>query len=293
MIGRITHQTIQRSTLRNLQTNLSAMAGLQAQMSSGKKIQVPSDDPAVAGSVMHLRATQRQLDQYSRNATDGDSWLTTVDSALAGSLTSLRRVRDLVVQSGNGGLGPTSREAIAAELEGLRDDLTSQANTTYLGRTVFAGTSGAGVAFDDTYAWNGSTTATVERQIGPSTVVRVDADGAQVYGEGAGSVFALVDDLAADLRAGVDVTDRLDAIDDRMDAMLTATASTGSRQRVLQSVATELTGQALTVKSQLAGAEDIDLAEVIMNLKLQEVAYQGALGAGARVLQPSLLDFLR
>lgn len=293
MIGRITHQTIQRSTLRNLQTNLGAMANLQAQMSSGKKIQVPSDDPAVAGSVMHLRSTQRQLDQYSRNATDGDSWLTTVDSALSSSLTSLRRVRDLVVQSGNGGLGQSSRDALATELEGLRDDLMSQANTTYLGRTVFAGTSGAGVAFDDAYTWNGSATASVERQIGPTTTVRVDADGAQVYGEGAGSVFALVDELAADLRAGVDVTDRLDAIDDRMDAMLTATASTGSRQRVLQSVATELTGQALTVKSQLAGAEDIDLAEVIMNLKLQEVAYQGALGAGARVLQPSLMDFLR
>ena len=293
MIGRITHQTIQLSTLRNLQTNLDAMARLQGQMSSGKKIQVPSDDPAVTGSLMHLRSTQRQLDQYSRNAADGDSWLTTVDSALSSSLASMRRVRDLVVQSGNGGLGPSSREALAAELDGLRDDLLSQANTTYLGRTVFAGTSGAGVAFDAAYAWSGSPTATVERQIGPSTTVRVDADGAQVYGQGADSVFALVDRLAADLRAGIDVTDRLDAIDARMDAMLTSIASTGSRQRVLQSVAAELTGQALTVKTQVAGAEDIDLAEVIMNLQLQEVAYQGALGAGARVLQPSLLDFLR
>ncbi len=293
MVERVTHQSIQRSTLRNLQTNLDAMARLQGQMSSGKKIQVPSDDPAVTGSVMHLRSTQRQIDQYSRNANDGDSWLTTVDAALGSSLTALRRVRDLVVQSGNGGLGPSSREALAAELEGLRDDLVSQANTTYLGRTVFAGTSGAGVAFDATYAWSGSSTATVERQIGPTTTVRVDANGAQVYGEGAGSVFALVDRLAADLRAGIDVTDRLDAIDERMDAMLTSVASTGSRQRVLQSVATELTSQALTVKTQLTGAEDIDLAEVIMNLQLQEVAYQGALGAGARVLQPSLMDFLR
>lgn len=296
MLGRVTHQTIQHSTLRNLQTNLTAMARLQSQMSSGKKIQVPSDDPAGAGQVMHLRATQRQLAQYARNAADGDSWLTTVDSALGAALDTIRRARALVVQSGDGGLGPASREALAVEITELRNDLLAQANTRYQGRTVFAGTSDAGVAFGDDpvpYTWTGSADAAVERRVGGSTSIRVDADGAQVFGEGDDSVFALLDTIAAELRAGVDVTARLDAMDDRTQAVLTVAATTGSRQRVLQSISAQLSSQTLTVKSQLSGIEDIDLAEVIMNLQLQEVAYQGALSAGARVLQPSLLDFLR
>lgn len=293
MIERVTHQTIQRSTLRNLQTNLSAMAALQAQMSSGKKIQRPSDDPAATGQAMHLRATSRQVAQYSRNATDGDSWLSTVDGALVGSVATLRKVRDLVVSSGDGGYGQSSLEALAVEVEELKGDLLARANTQYQGRTVFAGTSDAGVAFDpDTYQWLG-TGAPVERRIGAATSIRVDADGSAAFGEGAQSVFQLLDDIVADLRGGTAATDRLDAIDDRMDAMLTVAASNGSRQRVLQAALSDLSTQALTVKTQLSAVEDIDLAEVIMELQMQEVAYQGALGAGARVLQPSLLDFLR
>lgn len=293
MIDRVTSLTIQRSTLANLQNNLTSMARLQAQMSSGKKLQRPSDDPAVAGEAMHLRATGRQLSQYTRNAADGDSWLATVDSALIASLATMRRVRELVITSGDGGLGPASREALAVEVTELRGDLLSQANSRYQGRTVFAGTSDAGVAFDAAYTWTGSPGAGVERRIGATTTIRVDTDGSAVFGEGAGSVFALLDGIATDLHANQNVTDRLDAIDARMEALLSAAASNGSRQRVLQSVGTALSTQALTVKTQLQAAEDIDLAEVIMDLQLQEVAYQGALGAGARVLQPSLLDFLR
>lgn len=298
MISRVTHQTVQRSTLRNLQTNLNQMARLQGMMSSGTKIQVPSDDPAAAGQSMHLRATERQLTQYTRNAQDGDAWLTTIDSALTSSLSTLRRARNLVVQSGDGGMGPASLEAIAVEIDELKGDLLSQANTRYQGRTVFAGTSDAGVAFtyDEVtgdYAWTGSAAATVERRVGATTTLRVDSDGSAVYGDTADNVFALLDGIVADLRAGVDVTDRLDAIDDRMQKMLTAAASNGSRQSALASVKTDLTSQTLTVKSQRSDVEDIDLAEVIMNLQMQEVAYQGALSAGARVLQPSLLDFLQ
>ena len=98
---RVTNETIQRSTLRNLQTNLSAMSTLQAEMSSGKRIQVPSDDPSGTGQSLSLRAMASQLSQYQRNGQDGDSWLTTVDTALTTALGYLRNARDLVVQSGD------------------------------------------------------------------------------------------------------------------------------------------------------------------------------------------------
>jgi flagellar hook-associated protein 3 FlgL len=294
MIARVTHQTVQRQTLANLQGNLSAMAALQGQMSSGKKINVPSDDPAGASDMLRLRGDQRAVTQHARNASDGDSWLTTVDSALVSSLAALRRARDLTLQGGNGGLGPTSREALAAELEGVRGTLLDQANATYVGRSVFAGTSDAGKAFADDYTFTGSPTALpVERRIGANTTVRVDADGAKVFGTGDESVFALLDKVALALRDGTDPTVHLTAIDTRMEAMLTEVASVGARHAQVISATSALKSQELTVKSQLSGIEDIDLAEVILELQMQEVAYQGALGAASKVLQPSLLDFLR
>jgi flagellar hook-associated protein 3 FlgL len=306
MLQRVTHETIQRSTLRNLQTNMSALASLQGQMSSGKKIQVPSDDPSGTGQVLSLRATTSQLAQYQRNGQDGDSWLTTVDTALTTALGYLRNARDLVVQSGDAGLGQTSRNALADNIDGLKAGLLSQANARYQGRNVFAGTSDATGAFTvdtsgatPTYTWTGSATATVDRKVGPSTTVRVDTDGSQAFGwtdpsSGTQSTaFALLDKISTGLRNGTDVTGTLNDIDSVMQNVLTAAASNGSRQKVLESTGSDVTAQQLTVKGQLTGVEDVDMAEVIMNLQMQEVTYQGALAAGAKVLQPTLLDFLR
>ncbi|WP_315969755.1 flagellar hook-associated protein FlgL [Cellulomonas timonensis] len=297
----MTHQSVQRSTLANLQLNLSTMADLQAKMSSGKKINVPSDDPAGASDMLRLRGEQRTQAQYQRNAGDGNSWLTTIDSALQTTSTTIRRVRDLVIQSGSGAAGTPSREAIAVEIEGLRDELLQQANTTYLGRTVFAGTSNAGAAFTvdsttdpATYTFTGAASATVERQVADATTVRVDADGAKVYGDGADSVFALLDSIAATLRTpGADAATQLAALDTRFETVLTELAGVGARQTRIVNAQASLVDSALTTKTQLSAIEDIDLAEIILELGMQETAYQGALGAAAKVLQPSLMDYLR
>ena len=294
MLGRVTQQTVQASSLRNLQSNLSRMATLQAQMSSGTKLSLPSDDPAATSDVMRLNASSRQLDQYSRNASDGTSWLTTIDTALSSTTTALQRVRDLTVQGGNGAYGTTSRQALATEITGIRQELLKQANTTFLGRTVFAGTSNAGAAFDPTtYAFNGTPGSSVQRQVGADTAVRVDSDGSTVFGQGSSSVFALLDTISATLNAGGDPTSSLTALDGHLQAVTTEAASIGSRQRVLDASTADLTSASQTVKTQTSGLQDIDLAEVIMQLKSQEVAYQGALGATGRVLQPTLMDFLK
>jgi flagellar hook-associated protein 3 FlgL len=128
--------------------------------------------------------------------------------------------------------------------------------------------------------------------------VRVDTDGSQAFGwtdsNGTQStVFALMDTIATGLRTGSDVTGTLADIDTAMQGMLTAAASNGSRQKVLENTLSDVSSQQLTVKGQLSGVEDIDMASVVMDLQMQQVTYQGALSAGARVLQPSLMDFLK
>ncbi|HEY0118562.1 MAG TPA: flagellar hook-associated protein FlgL [Cellulomonas sp.] len=313
MLQRVTNETMQRSTLRNFQTNLSAMATLQAQLSSGKKIQVPSDDPSATGQDLALRATQSQLGQYTRNAQDGDSWLTMVDTALTSSLGYLRNARDLVVQSGDAGLGQDSRDALADNIDALKEALLQQANTRYQGRTVFAGTSDAGAAFteDDSgatpaYTWTGVPGATVDRRIGAESTVRVDTDGSQAFGlqqtttnpDGTttttqSTVFALLDQISAGLRAGHAVTSSLNDIDASMQNLLTAASSNGGRQKVVENTLSEISSQTLTVQGQRSNVEDIDLASTIMNLQMQQVTYQASLSAGSHVLQPSLLEFLQ
>ncbi|MDT0165156.1 flagellin [Actinotalea sp. AC32] len=299
MINRVTHQTVQRSTLANLQLNLDRMSGLQGSLSSGKLITKPSDDPSGTAKAMQFRAEQRAAEQAARNAADGSSWLTTADTALQTSLAGLRRARDLTVQGASTGvLNPTAREALALEVEGLRDALLSQANTSYIGRSVFAGTSDADTAFTGPtgtppYTWTGTAGATVERRLAPDTTVRVDVDGRAAFGEGDDSVFAVLDRIATDLRAGADVNPRLNEIDTRMTAMLGEIAGVGSRQNQVLSAQDRIEKTLVDLKGSIAAVEDIDLAATLVDLQAQEVSYQAALGAASRVLQPSLLDFLR
>lgn len=293
MIPRVTHQSVQRSTLAGLQSNLAAMAAVQARLSSGKAVGVASDDPLVAADVLRLKADLRATAQHQRNADDADAWLTTVDSALQGSLTVLRRVRDLTVQSGSGALGQTSRDALATEIEQARDALLELANTRLLGRSVFAGTSDAAAAFDGTTYDHAGGGGTVDRRLGSTTTVRVDGDGAAAFGTGAGSVFALLDTIVADLRSGADASVHLDALDGRTNAVLTELATVGARQSQVHAAQERLLTQETTTTARVSGLEDIDLARTIMELQLQEVAYQAALGAAAKTLQPTLLDFLR
>ncbi|NLE70607.1 MAG: flagellar hook-associated protein 3 [Actinomycetales bacterium] len=301
MISRVTHQTVQRSTLANLQVNLSRIADLQGRLSGGKVITKPSDDPAGTASALRLRGDLRVTQQYQRNADDGVGWLTTVDASLQASVTALRQVRNLVVQGAStGASGPVPRAAIAAELEGLRDALLEQANSTYLGRPVFAGTTSAGHAYEvtpgdpPTYEWLGHEAGSVQRRVGPATTVRADSDGRLAFGDGDDSVFALIDRIVAELRAeDGEVGHFLADIDVRMEKMLAELADVGARYKQLTAAQVATEEAMVGLKGQIAAIEDIDLAEALVELQSQEVAYQAALGATARVLQPSLLDFIR
>lgn len=302
MISRVTHQSASRSVLANMQQNLADMARIQEQASSGKLISRTSDDPARASDSLSLRREKAQTAQYERNAEDGLSWLNVIDSSMSTTTSLLRRARDLVVQASNTGtMNQQAREAVAVELDGIKASLFDEANTTYLGRNVYAGTSGAATAFDSTtYAFNGVAGSSVERRIADDVTVRVDSDGSSVFGtdladpDGADfSVFQLFDDLSATIRGGGDPQNGLNQLDTRINNVLTQQATIGARTNQIERAVSSLNYKVSSLKDDISGIEDIDLAATLMELQLQETAYQSSLNAAARVLQPSLLDYLR
>ncbi|MET0715457.1 MAG: flagellar hook-associated protein FlgL [Mycetocola sp.] len=290
----MTSQTIMRSAHSNLQSTMSELAKLQEQASSRKLISRPSDDPTGTANALTIRAEQRANEQYGRNISDGDAWLNTVDSALSNASVLMNKIRDLTVKGANDGvLSPSAKEAIAVELEGLQSELLSQANATYLGRSVFAGNSDAGEAFTSTFAYTGAPGSSVERRVGPGTTVRVDADGAAVFGVGTNSVFALVSTIVSDLRSGTDIGGHLASIDGHQEALLGRHATVGARHAEIQRAMEVNVEKSVSLEGQRAEVEDIDLTKTILRLQMQEVAYQSALAVTARVLQPTLMDFLR
>ena len=316
MLTRVTSQMMMGSAQRNLQSSQSLLAQRQDQASTLKAISRPSDDPIGTASSMQVRAQAAAADQYSRNIDDGTNWLNTIDSTLSSTSNMMNQVRDLTVQGGNGSLNQAAKDALATQIEGLKSDLLNLANTKLQGRNVFAGNSDASSAVTDTlvladpnvsgsvdthtYSFGAATTGSVERRVAPGTTVRVDSDGASIFGDdnssapGASpSVFKLLDNITATLRHGGDPSSQLNTIDDRMKAMTTAHTEMGTRQaRILSAKDSNLALQN-SLEAQRSGIEDLDLGKSVLNLQMQQVNYQAALAVTAKVLPQTLMDFLR
>ncbi|MCU1485348.1 MAG: flgL [Actinomycetia bacterium] len=292
---RVTQRTMSSKVGKNLQKNSAAMARLQEQLSSGRLISKPSDSPTGTVSALRLRSDIRRADQYKRNADDGIGWLGTADNTLTDMLDTVRRVRDLTLQAANASADSTARMALASEVGQLRDHALALANTTYLGQPLFGGTSSATTAYatDGTYQGN---TGTIERTVGDGVSVQVNLPGQTVFGPAGSDLFRVLSDIQTQISNGN--TDQLLNVDlgDLDKAFLRVQdnlALVGARYHQVEAMSARAESVQLDATNQLASVESIDLPKTVMDLQLQEVAYQAALGAASRVLQPSLVDFLR
>ncbi len=294
-VGRVTQRMMTQGSLANLQLSLGRLARVQEQLSTGRVINRPSDNPTGTTASMRLRSSLADQAQYSRNAQDGIGWLTQVDSALDAATTSVKRARDLALQGANASAsGQVARDALATEVDGIKAELLSRANTRYLDSPVFGGVTAGGQAYDATGTYVG-TLGDVNRRVADGVLVKVDVDGPSVFGDGATSVFAELDALATALRTGnqAGISAAINTLNTRVDTVTSARTAAGTRYQRLEQADQTASDARLSLDNQLSSIENADLAQTTVELKLQEVAYQAALGATSRVMQPSLLDFLR
>ena len=318
---RITQRSLAVTSLQGLNRNMEAIARLQAQITSGKTINKPSDDPTGTNSAMQVRQELAGAVQYARNINDGIGQLDATDSALKSMTRQVQRVRDLTVQASNSGaMSESSRAAIATEVLGLRDSLLGVANSTSQGRPVFGGVTSGSIAYDPTgaYAGFGGTTATpaipVTRQVSDADSIRVDITGPEAFGETlpAGTaddgtvtpatrdLFTIIKDIASHVAPGPTDTVDPDALakdladlDEALNRMSTAAADIGTRTNRIETAKQVNADLQLTLSSRSADIENVDLAKTITNLSMQQTGYEAALSATAKVIQPTLLDFLR
>lgn len=292
-ISRTTELSSSQRTLSALRANQNRGEELRQQVTTGRKINTPSDSPTGAVAAMRLRTDLAAGERYTRSAADGTARLGTAENALLGVSNYLNQARDLVVQGLNATASdPTARVALAGQIESLRDAALSAANTSYLGRPVFGGTTANSRAFDDSGAYLGDD-GEVLRRVDARTQVRVDVP-STVFGTGTDSVFSVLSTVASKLRSGdPTLNTELDRVDSRLSSVNTELAAVGSRYSRLTTAVDVAKDRAVTLTGQLSDIEEVDLTEAVVSLQTQSTAYQAALAATARIQQPSLLDFLR
>jgi len=294
---RISQQRISQQTFNNLQGGLNRLQKLQEQLSSGRLINRPSDSPVGANDALRFRNEIKRQEQYTRNINDGLGWLGTFDQALSGVTNSTLRVRGLLLQGINASADPVARQAIAAEVSNIRESLISQANGEWLGRPIFVGTVSAPTqAYNNAGVYQGSgAPETILRSVGPGAPVRVNLTGPEVFGTPPNDLFDLLSQIETNLSTNnvTALSANLTALDTFRTQVQDAQSDVGARYNRLEAMKSRAEDSVLTLKTGLSDVEDVDLPKTISELQLQEVAYQASLNAASRVLQPSLVDFLR
>jgi flagellar hook-associated protein 3 FlgL len=294
---RITQRAITQTSLQGLNRNLAAVGKLQEQLTSGRTITKPSDSPTGTNRAMQTRQDSGAVAQQARNISDGKGWLDATDTTLQSALNQTRVVRNLTVQASNtGAISDTAAQGIKAQVEGLRASLVGLANTVVQGRPIFGGVTSGSTAYTADGTFVGRAGAEVTRRVSDSEAIRIDITGPEAFGEDpATNLFATIDKIIAAVgsRDSTGLSEGLGALDKVMNGMATALADIGTRAARMDTAGEVNAGLKLTMASQLADIENVDLPKTLMELRMQETGYQAALQATAQVIQPTLLDFLR
>lgn len=290
---RIPNQMLVNNSLIALQQSFSKLADLQDQASSLKRLRKPSDAPADVVSAMQLHAGINRNDQYTRNLSDAQGWLGNADNALTSTVTQLQKINDLVVQASNASTDSAARAGIATQIDSIRQSLIGIANTQYAGRPIFAGTGAGGQAYDASGAYVG-VSAAVERNIAPGQRIQVNVNGDAAFGPPGADIFTTLTQISDAVRTDpAALTGLQTTLSTQTTQVQDQLAKVGSQFLRVQNMQSQNTSNGLTMKQDLSSIEDADIAQVMVQLQSQQVAYQAALSATARAIQPSLTDFLK
>jgi flagellar hook-associated protein 3 FlgL len=295
--------------LNSLNKSLERQNEIQEQLSDGRVIHRPSDDPVKVIRSLKFHTDLDMNEQFTQNVKDARSWMETTDGALKGMDDIIIKVKELTIQA----IAPNpteSKEAIASEIDGLINQAVDLANTKMGNRYIFAGQK------DDQQPFTRSTTLPdqviysgdnniismpIKQGLADPTKDGVNLTGGEVFGpvanDGTAKVFSdlikLKNDILNDTSDHAAVQADLDTLDKNHSYILTAQTKLGTRSANYEMAENMLDANNITITGNVAANEDLDLARAIIDFKNSENVYRTALSVGARIMPPSLVDFLR
>lgn len=292
---------VDTSMANQLDSSFTQLQNLELQTTTGKQINQPSDNPAGTATALQLNAEINQLGTYSAAATAGTDQLNAADSVLSSVSTTLQQVQTDVMQGANSSAeDQTTLSALAANVTALKQTLLTDANSNYNGVPLFSGTVNASPyanasADPPDYTYTGGSTAPVVA-VGPGQQVAAGVTGQAVFGSGSSSVFALLDQISSDLTSGNTTALSGSDLTQLQQAMATASsaqATVGTATDELQNAQTQNTAKSTALQTSVSNIVDANEAVVASQLSLQETQYQAALSVVAKVIQPTLAEYIQ
>jgi flagellar hook-associated protein 3 FlgL len=322
---RVTQTMLNTQLLTNLNNNMQRMDTLQNQLSTGKRINKPSDDPVGISFSMRYRSELSANDQYQSNINASQSWMDYTDTTLNQAGNVMQRIRELAVQASNGTNDQTGLSSVKAEVKQMYDQLVSIGNSEFNGKYVFNGQITDVKPYDSaTASSNAADKGEINFDIGAGVRIAANISGSRVFGDpvdpndphASDNMFNILQEMMTALdpppvapttptpavplapgavapTAAPTLTQIIGKIDSRTNKFLDIRSELGAKTNRVELADSRMKDIGLNLQSLQTKTEDADMSIVITNLKMNENVYQASLSAGSKVIQPSLIDFLK
>lgn len=303
---RVTSNMMNSQLLLNLNRNARTMNDTQLQLSSGRKINKPSDDPVGITYSLRYRAELSSNEQYTKNVDSSLSWLDYNDTVLGQAGDVVQKLRELTVQASTGTNPQSALDSINKEVLQLKEQLVDIANSTLNGKYIFNGeqyntkpydyTKGADGTYDVSKAIT-TDTGRIQFIVGEDVRMPISMTGNEVFGNtgDADNLFAIINQLSGALKSGNTsaISNQLETIDSRMNTILSARSEVGAKTNRVELMKERLSDLNVNLTDLQSKTEDADYEGLIMQSKIQENIYNASLSVGAKIISTTLVDFIR
>jgi flagellar hook-associated protein 3 FlgL len=293
----ITTNEISNTVMGDVQTTIARLATYQEQLSTGLRVNAPSDDPAAARQGMNIQAQIDANASYLTNTNQASAFMTDTDSAFTQLTGLMTQVKQAAVQGANGTEDASSRVALGQSVDAMLTQLVSLANTQSNGRYVFAGSATNTKPFVEsadgqTVAYQGNLDS-FSLQIGTDSTIPVNKSGSAVF-SGPVDVFGTLIQLRNALNNNdpTTVSTLIGNVDQAATQIQDAQGSLGGSEQRLTLAQNQLQGAQTTLNSLLGQTVDADLPATVSAMQQAQTALQSGLEAAAKILTPSLLNYL-
>jgi flagellar hook-associated protein 3 FlgL len=279
------------------QSELALQTALQ-QVSTGLRVNLPSDDPAASAALAQSLTQSANAVQYTANAGSALSQAQSADAAISQTVTLLNQAVTLGTEGANGTESTADRQGIATHVQGLLAAVAAQANTTFSGVSLFGGTVNGTAAFTPNgsggYTYNGNSGVNYV-SVGDTLKVQTNVPGDQVFQQPGSSALGSLEQLATALSSGTSaqIGAATTAVTSALNYVSQQHAVYGNSINELTSQEDFLAQEQVTLTSQQKSLVGIDTATAAENLAQAETQNSATLEAAARVLpNTTLLTYL-
>lgn len=290
---RVTQSMLSNNFLRNISKSYEELGKLQDQLATQKKITRLSDDPVVAMLGLGYRTNLNQVQQFTRNIGEVNNWLESTDDAISHGVNVLQRIRELTIQAANDTYEGNQRSAIAVEMRQLKEQLQTIAETQVGGKYIFNGTNTNHPPVGGEFS-----SGVIKIEIFDGITISVNTNGSELFGDilkddESSFLTRLIEVLENPEATGDDVREYIGKVDEAIDRFLKEQANVGAKLNRVEMMEDRLSSQEVIASKILSENEDVEIEKVITELITQESVHRAALSVGARIIQPTLVDFLR